>query len=496
MDAWDVVVVGGTVAGLRAAISAHDAGSSVLVLEEGAIGSGGSSTSVEGLAASINESNNKSHASDTINTGAGMCDESTVHNRTNSSFDHLAQLERWGLVLRRTSNGTPHLISGPGHNLARVATTGDTTGREIYSILQEQCMKRSITIRGDTQSISLVIDGNSIVGLVTIDVQRGDLVAIQAKSVILATDGFESAWNGGSGGAGLWLAQDAGVELTNMEFVAWNPLSMSMHGLQFPFSILNDGATVRSASGDGVEFPIDGGMFSASQSLISTEQQCVLDARVLDRGTSTWYGDTSERVSSRLGGELTETVIPISPRVSTTLGGVPCDSTGTVSDFVGLYAAGDCACSGFHGADIAVGNRLLESLDGGKNSGVNAAKYASGVDFSGSDLIETSLSSSALKIAKIMGGDDNGQTRGQITTKLNSIMSESMGVNRNTSSLLSAMTQISELTQLSISLSDDNPVMNTELTELFRIEGLVKISQTAISSAASRDESCGSHRID
>ena len=59
MDAWDVVVVGGTVAGLRAAISAHDAGSSVLVLEEGAIGSGGSSTSVEGLAASINESNNK-----------------------------------------------------------------------------------------------------------------------------------------------------------------------------------------------------------------------------------------------------------------------------------------------------------------------------------------------------------------------------------------------------------------------------------------------------
>tara|TARA_B100001750_G_scaffold236062_1_gene239416 strand:+ start:116 stop:1609 length:1494 start_codon:yes stop_codon:yes gene_type:complete len=495
MDAWDVVVVGGTVAGLRAAISAHDSGASVIVLEEGAVGSAGSATSVEGLAASINESNNESHANDTITTGAGICDESTVRNRTNSSFDHLAEMERWGLVLRRTSNGTPHLISGPGHNLARVATTGDTTGREIYSLLQEQCMKRSILRRGDTQTLSLVVEDNSVVGLVAIDIQRGDLVTIQSKSVILATDGFESAWNGGSGGTGVWLAQDAGVELANMEFVAWNPLCMEMHGLQFPFAILNDGATVRTASGDDIDFSEVSGMSSASQSLISTGQQCVLDARVLDRGTPTWYGDTSERVSSRLGGIMAETVIPISPRASTTLGGVPCDATGTVPDILGLYAAGDCACSGFHGADIAVGNRLLESLDGGKNSGVSAANHASDVDFRGLDVIELSLTSTASKFANIMGGSNSGQTRGQITTKLNSIMNESMGTNRNTSALLTAMDHISELTNTSISLSDENPVMNTELVELFRIEGLVKVSQAAISSAASREESCGSHQL-
>ena len=326
------------------------------------------------------------------------------------------------MILRRTSNGTPYLISGPGHNIARVATTGDTTGREIYSILQEQCMKRSILRRSDTQAINLVVDGNSVVGLITIDVQRGDLVSIQAKSVILATDGFESAWNGGSGGTGLWLAQDAGIELSNMEFVAWNPLSMSVHGLQFPFALLNDGATVRAASGENVEFPDDGGLFSASQSLVSTEQQCVLDARVLNRGTPTWYSDTSERVSSMLGGQLTETVVPISPRVSTTLGGIPCDATGRVPDIIGLYAAGDCACSGFHGADIAVGNRLLESLDGGKNSGISAAEHAGGANFNGLDVMESSLSSAASKFTKIVGGDDSGQTRGQITSKLNSII--------------------------------------------------------------------------
>jgi len=130
MEAWDVVVVGGTVAGLRAAIAAHDAGASVTILEEGAIGSGGASTSVEGFAVSLNETNYDGHAKDTIAVGLGQCDETTVRHRTASAFDHLAELERWGLVLRRGKNGLPLLSSGPGQTQSRVATTGDTTGRE------------------------------------------------------------------------------------------------------------------------------------------------------------------------------------------------------------------------------------------------------------------------------------------------------------------------------------------------------------------------------
>ena len=495
MDAWDVVVVGGTAAGLRAAISAHDSGAAVIVLEEGAVGSGGSSTSVEGLAVSSNEVSNDSHATDTLATGAGVCDESTVRKRTGAAFDHLAEMERWGLVLRRSSSGAPHLISAPGHSHARVATTGDTTGREIYSILQEQCMKRSILRRGDTQALSLVTENNSVTGLVTLDVQRGELVAIQAKSVVLATDGFESAWNGGSGGTGLWLAQDVGVELTNMEFTAWNPLCMDVHGLQLPFAILNDGASVRSASGDDVTFPSEGGMFSAAQYLISSGEQCILDARVLTRGSPAWYGDTSERVSSRLGGQMSETVIPISPRISTTLGGVPCDVTGSVPNISGLYAAGDCACSGFHGADIAAGNRLLESLDGGSNAGEVAAEHASDTEFFGLDSIESSLMIIASKFARLLKGNDSRHTRGQIANQLNTIMGESMGTTRNTATLSSAATQLSELSSTSISLSDESPVMNTELVEVFRLEGLVKIAHSAVTAAASREESCGSHNL-
>ena len=494
MEAWDVVVVGGTVAGLRAAIAAHDAGASVTILEEGAIGSGGASTSVEGFAVSLNETNYDGHAKDTIAVGLGQCDETTVRHRTASAFDHLAELERWGLVLRRGKNGLPLLSSGPGQTQSRVATTGDTTGRELHSLLEEQCMKRTISRRGDMQSLSLVTESNEVTGLITLDVQRGEMVALKAKSLILATDGFESAWNGGSGGTGLWLASDAGVSLNNLEFVGWNPLSMQMHGLQLPFAILDDGAAVRSASGSDIEFSSEGGISEASQSLLNSGEQCVLDARVLTRGTPVWYGDTSERVSSRLGGQMSETVIPISPQVSTTIGGVPCDKTGKVSSHAGLFAAGDCACSGFHGADMAVGNRLLESLDGGANAGASAAEHAADSQFSDSDAIDSALTVAADRFGKLLAATDSGMTRGQVSTQLNSIMSDSMGVSREGTSLTGAAERLSQLAETQITLSDESPVMNTELVEVFRLEGMVRVSQNAVESAMGRVESCGSHQ--
>jgi succinate dehydrogenase/fumarate reductase flavoprotein subunit len=344
------------------------------------------------------------------------------------------------------------------------------------------------------QSLSLVTESNEVTGLITLDVQRGEMVALKAKSLILATDGFESAWNGGSGGTGLWLASDAGVPLNNLEFVGWNPLSMQMHGLQLPFAILDDGAAVRSASGSDIEFSSEGGISEASQSLINSGEQCVLDARVLTRGTPVWYGDTSERVSSRLGGQMSETVIPISPQVSTTIGGVPCDKTGKVSSHAGLFAAGDCACSGFHGADMAVGNRLLESLDGGANAGASAAEHAADSQFSDSDAIDSALTVAADRFGKLLAATDSGMTRGQVSTQLNSIMSDSMGVSREGTSLTGAAERLSQLAETQITLSDESPVMNTELVEVFRLEGMVRVSQNAVESAMGRVESCGSHQ--
>ncbi len=492
MEAWDVVVVGGGVAGLRAAIAASDEGASVTILEEGALGSASASLSCEGLAVSMGETTSSKHAEDTITIGAGACDESVVRRRTASAFDHLAEMERWGLVLRRDDNGLPMLSDAPGHSHPRLATTGDTTGREIHQILEEQCIKRSIPRRPDTHVISLAVDDGSICGVVALESQRGELVAIRAKSVILATDGYQSAWNGdGFGmGSGASLALAAGVELSNLEFQVFDPLCISGSGMRLPFAILGDGATVRSASGGSVEFSTEGGMFQATQAILTTNEQCVVDARVMDRGTPVWYADIAERVSSGIGGEMNEVVIPITPRVSSTLGGIPCGFDGSVQGISGLYAAGDCASSGMHGADMIPGNRLLESLEGGSSAGSAAASNGA----SGStEVVDEALSLASSKIAALLHGSNDGMSPGQVASRLAKVMSDSMGTSRDISGLESAAAAIDEMLTSKIVLSDESPIMNTELVSCIRLEGLLSIASAAVSAASNRAESCGSH---
>lgn len=495
MDAWDVIVVGGGVAALRAAIAAHDSGATVTILESGGLGSGGAGMACEGLSVSASETNSNSHASDIIQAGAGECDESVVRLRTASAFNHLAELERWGLVLRRDEQGHPLLQSAPGHSQPRLATTGDSTGREIHSILEEQCIKRVIPRRGDIQPLTLTLDGDSVSGIICLDVQRGELVAMQAKSIVLATDGYQAAWNGdGVGsGEGAWLASDAGVALSGTEMVAWYPLSVDSHGISLPLSILNDGASVRLASGENIDFASDAGLHAASVVLTSGEP-CVLDARALDRGTEVWYADTAERVNSRLGAAMDEAVIPLAPRVTSTLGGVPCDGSGSVPSVSGLHAAGDCANSGFHGADLTGGDRLLEALDGGSCAGTSAAEHASTSSFGDGNSVDEALSESATRVAALLHGNGGGVTRGAAAQQLAEIMSESMGMSRDASSLAGAASQLENLCSAEMSLSDSSPIMNTELIEVVRLQGLIRLAAASVAAASERRESCGSHQ--
>ena len=109
MQAWDVIIVGGSVAGLRAAIAASDEGATVTVLSPSSPSSFTDDTMSCGLATSSGEVDSSTHAADTKRVGADLCEDDVVAASTNSAVDHLGELERWGLNLRRDRNGAPHL---------------------------------------------------------------------------------------------------------------------------------------------------------------------------------------------------------------------------------------------------------------------------------------------------------------------------------------------------------------------------------------------------
>ena len=493
MDAWDVVVIGGTVAGMRAAIAAHDAGVSVALFDGRAHGSDAGAADTGGLAASIKEATSRAHRDDTIRAGRWLSDQDVAAARTSAAFEELAQLERWGLVLRRDGASLPLLQQLPGHSEPRVASTGDSTGRELHQLLEEQCIKRGIPRRMDMQAVSLAMQEGSASGAVFFDVQEGELVSVQAKTVILASDGFQSAWNGdGVGdGTGAWLALGADVSLRDMEFSACNPLNVETVDLSLPLTLIDDGAKVRLASGGDVEFGADSGLHAASQQIISGGELCVLDARVLKRTSRKWYSDTAERVQSRCGLALDADVLPLAPRVELTIGGVPTDGTGKVTSggepVEDLFAAGGCCNSGFHGADIVAGNHLLDSLVGGAAAGAAAAEAAASVGFGSPDAVRVELSTAGEKVAHLLQGVDEGAlTRAAGAFQLASVMSDAMGIERDAASLETAAARISKIIAAGLQLSDSNPVMNTELVEVLRLEGLLKLSAVSVASAKFR----------
>jgi len=499
LQAWDVVVIGGSIAGLRAAIAASDEGATVTVLSAASPSAYIDDSVSCGLATSSGEQNPSTHAADTHRIGADMCEADVVSTSTNSAIAHLAELERWGLNLRRNRNGAPHLGKLPGQTNARTASTGDSTLREIRTILEEQCMKRNIPRRGDIEILNLVLHGNRAHGLVALDIQSGEVFAIQAKSILLTGSGFQSAWNGDGLGMGsaASLALQSNLPLADLEFTTLQPLTVANTSFSLPLDLLGAGGKV--IGGDGQPLSTEDGPDSLAHSIISAGGAS-LDLTEISDSDSKWFSGIASSLSSRCGIDCTKETIPLLPIVGSTIGGLPTDASGNVIDgswnsiLQGLYAAGDAACSGLHGAAINSGDHLLGALNGGKIAGTSAATHASNSKHSASSIISVALSEALhLHDSILTDAGTDGASPGAIQLSLANTMRDHMGPVRDAAGMSSAAEKIAELQQTKLSIGDPSRVMNTELVSLLRTQGLLNVASAAVSAALAREESRGTH---
>ena len=478
MESREVVVIGSGPAALRAAIACSDAGVAPLVIDELGIGSGSGTPPVAGLAASIDELNSQSHMEDTLAAGGEFCNESVVSRTCNEGVSTLAELERWGLALRRREGGLPHAAPAPGHQVPRLTGCGDSTTREVTRILEEQAIKRGIQRNADYLPLSIVSDNNQVRGIVTLNISTGELEPFQTKAVILATEGHQGLWsnpNEGSG-TGTALALSAGIQLRGMGNTPRHPLTIRDCGIHIPMDVLGSGGRIRRENGDdiGPEEALEG-------------EPCVLDLRGMDPDAKSWFSQTSLRISDRLGLDITRDVIPLSPGVAYTTGGAPCDNDGRVifeeqntGDsstslwHTGLYAAGRSANTGMHGDYPLPGNILLDDLVSGKAAGSHAATWAPANHFGGSDQIERAVQDASNRIASIREGE--GMTVGNFASKLSSAISTS------SSSKDAALAEINNIKGSGIRLTDTSKVMNTEMVEALRLHGLASVAESIVTS--------------
>ncbi len=478
MESRDIIVVGSGPAALRAAIACVDGGNIPLLIDEFGVSSASGSTPIAGIAASIDEVDASSHIQDTISAAGETCSEDAINRICKEAVNTLAELERWGLVLRRREGGLPHASPMPGHTTARVTGCGDSTVREVTKLLEEQIIKRGIQRNADNLPISLVSDNNQVRGLIVLNIVTGEILPIQAKAVILATDGYQGLWSSPSEGPGTGnhLAISAGISPSGMEWVPKHPLSTGDFGIHIPLDVLGDGGRIRRENGEdiGPEEVLDG-------------EPCVLDLRTMDAETSIWFRQTYSRIKDRIGIDINRDVVPLSPRVAYTTGGTPCDEFGRAIFsgftkeglpsqlwFTGLYAAGRSSHSGMHGERPLAGNLLLEDLVSGKAAGEHASAWALEEQFGGSEIIENSVTEANNRIIALK--EDGGMPVGQYASKLSSAIS-SLNNSKD-----AALTEIRQIKENRITLTDHSSVMNSEMLEALRLEGLAVVAEAMIAS--------------
>ncbi len=368
----DVLVVGAGVAGLSTALGLA-ATRSVVVLSAG---DGSTPWAQGGVATAFGDDNPADHAADTHVAGAGHCDEDAVRVLVEEGPARVAELIASGAVLDRTPHGELSRTIEGGHGRPRVVHAGgDATGAEVARSLVAAVRAAGVEIRDDRVTGLLLSDSGQVVGALT---RQGRL---RARAVVLATGGIGNAYRASTNpiavrGEGIALALRAGASLVDMEFVQFHPtvLHTGVTAGQLPLvteAVRGEGAHLSDVHGRRImagRHPLGD---LAPRDIVAREIDTAmlrdgtphvwLDATTIDVATLRRRFPTVLASCAAIGVDPSTTPIPVAPAEHFLCGGIRTDRRGA-TDIPGLYAVGEAAATGVHGANRLASNSLLEGL--------------------------------------------------------------------------------------------------------------------------------------
>ncbi|MFJ9807815.1 L-aspartate oxidase [Streptomyces sp. NPDC101158] len=384
----DVVVVGSGVAGLTAALRCTAEGLRTVVVTKALLDAGSTRWAQGGIAAALGEGDTpEQHLEDTLVAGAGLCDERAVHALVTEGPDAVRRLIETGASFDLTDEGAIALTREGGHHRRRIAHAGgDATGAEISRALVEAIRERGVRTIEHALVLDLLKDAEGRTAGVTLHVmgegQHDGVGAVHAPAVVLATGGmgqvFSATTNPAvSTGDGVALALRAGAEVSDLEFVQFHPtvlfLGADSEGQQPLVSEAVRGEGAHLVDADGVRFML--GQHELAELAPRDIVAKAITRRMLEHGAEHMYLDArhfgaemwEQRFPTILaacrahGIDPVTEPIPVAPAAHYASGGVRTDLHGRTT-VPGLYACGEVACTGVHGANRLASNSLLEGL--------------------------------------------------------------------------------------------------------------------------------------
>jgi len=375
----DYIIVGSGIAGLYIALLAIERGS-VLILTKGSIDDCNTKYAQGGIAVAMGKDDSPElHFKDTMAAGDGLCDAEAVRILTNEAADCIADLIKFGVPFD-TLDGEITLTREAAHSVPRIMHAGgDATGEHIEVTLSRQVRSTSIKVLENCLASEILVQKGRVVGVRALDCRTGSVEEYHCQFLILATGGagrlFKYTTNSDVvTGDGIALAFEAGAEISDMEFFQFHPTVLRLPGVA-PFliseAVRGEGGILRNVEGHRFMPDYAAGAELATRDIVArsivyemkkTHSDSVfLDVTLLPSQLITTRFPHIYRFCQDHGLDITKGLIPVAPAAHYLMGGVKVNSWGE-ANISGLFAAGETACTGVHGANRLASNSLLESI--------------------------------------------------------------------------------------------------------------------------------------